>query len=76
MIRVTRFNRSTVFLNATLVETVEATPDTVITLITGKKFIVTETVSEVLDMIESFYRKVGLVSVQARQLNAEGTDVS
>lgn len=76
MIRVTRFNRSTVYLNATLIETVEATPDTVISLITGKKFVVSESVSEVLDMIQTFYRNVGLVAVQARQLNAEGTDVS
>ncbi|MFD2171351.1 flagellar FlbD family protein [Tumebacillus lipolyticus] len=76
MIRVTRFNHSTVYLNATLIESVEATPDTVITLITGKKFVVAEPISEVLQMVESYYRNVGLVSVQARQLNAEGTDVS
>jgi flagellar protein FlbD len=76
MIRVTRFNRSEVFLNATLIESVESTPDTVITLVTGKKYVVLEPVSEVLERVESFYRNVGLVSVQARQLKTEGTDVS
>ncbi|TCP58827.1 flagellar protein FlbD [Tumebacillus sp. BK434] len=76
MIQVTRFNRSTVYLNATLIEAVEATPDTVISLITGKKFVVAETVPDVLDKIQTFYRNVGLVAVQARQLKAEGTDVS
>jgi flagellar protein FlbD len=75
MIRITRFNRSTFHLNATLIETVEATPDTMITLVNGKKMMVLETVDEVLAMVESYYRKVGLLAVQVRQ-NAEGKDVS
>ncbi|MGZ4030871.1 MAG: flagellar FlbD family protein [Tumebacillaceae bacterium] len=75
MIRITRFNRSTFYVNATLIETVEATPDTVITLVNGKKMMVLEKVDEVLAMVESYYRKVGLLAVQVRQ-NAEGKDVS
>lgn len=75
MMKVTKFNLSTVFVNATLVETVESTPDTVITLVNGKKLIVRETVLEVLNMIEGYYRRVGLVAAQVQQ-NAEETDVS
>ncbi|MGZ4105731.1 MAG: flagellar FlbD family protein [Tumebacillaceae bacterium] len=75
MIRITRFNRSTFYVNATLIETVEATPDTMITLVNGKKMMVLEKVEEVLAMVESYYRKVGLLAVQVRQ-NAEGKDVS
>lgn len=75
MIQVTRFNRSTFHVNATLIETVEATPDTVITLVNGKKMMVVESVEEVLVMVESYYRKVGLLAVQVQQ-NAEGKDVS
>ena len=75
MIPVTKFNRSVLQINATLIESVESTPDTVITLMNGKKLIVLETVDEVLALIESFYRRIGLVAVQVQQ-NAEGPDVS
>ncbi|HEU4964538.1 MAG TPA: flagellar FlbD family protein [Bacilli bacterium] len=75
MIKVTKFNRSELYVNACLIETVEATPDTVITLVNGKKMVVRDTAQEVLAAIESYYRTIGLISVQVRQ-NAEGTDVS
>ena len=42
MIEVTRLNGTTVLINSDLIETVEETPDTVISLTTGKKFIVKE----------------------------------
>ena len=75
MIRVTKFNRSVFYLNATLIETVESTPDTVITLITGRKFIVLDKIEDVLNQVELYYRSIGLVGVQVQQ-KAEGTDVS
>ena len=75
MIPVTKFNRSVLQINATMIETVESTPDTVITLMNGKKLIVRETVEEVLALVESFYRRIGLIAVQVQQ-NAEGPDVS
>ena len=42
MIQVTRMNGSTLMLNADLIESLEETPDTVVTLTTGHKFIVKE----------------------------------
>ncbi|PWK12705.1 flagellar FlbD family protein [Tumebacillus permanentifrigoris] len=75
MIPVTKFNRSTVYVNATLVESVESTPDTMITLVNGKKLIVRETVEDVLKMVEEYYRRVGLLAIQVQQ-NAEVSDVS
>jgi len=42
MIDVTRLNGKALTINAELIETVEDTPDTVITLTTGKKIIVKE----------------------------------
>jgi len=42
MIQVTRLNGTKFHLNALLIETVEETPDTIITLTTGRKFIVIE----------------------------------
>jgi len=47
-------------LNADLIETIEATPDTVISLVTGKKYVVREKVEEVIDRIVEFRRKTGV----------------
>ncbi|USG67932.1 flagellar FlbD family protein [Brevibacillus ruminantium] len=57
MIQLTRFNGVKFYLNATHVETVESTPDTVITLLTGKKYIVRETAEEVRSQILHFYQQ-------------------
>jgi flagellar protein FlbD len=45
-------------VNADLLETVEATPDTVLTLTTGKKLIVTETPAEIVALVVEFRRKL------------------
>ncbi len=59
MIRVTLFDNKQIVLNAELVEFVEGTPDTVISLTDGKKVMVKETVDEVVESI------VGTSSVSA-----------
>ncbi|WP_017873781.1 flagellar FlbD family protein [Candidatus Caldatribacterium saccharofermentans] len=60
MIALTRLNGSVFVLNADLIETIEATPDTVISLVTGKKYVVREKVEEVIDRIVEFRRKTGV----------------
>lgn len=47
MIEVTKLNGSTVLVNAELIESVEETPDTVLSFVTGKKLIVKESRQEV-----------------------------
>lgn len=47
MIDVTRFNNTQFVLNAELIQTVEETPDTVITLTTGTKYVVKESCEEI-----------------------------
>ncbi len=69
MIRLTRFNGIQFYLNITHIETVEATPDTVITLTNGKKFIVKEDAQEVAARINSFYQSVPLATVVPRPLD-------
>lgn len=54
MISLTRLNGKSFVLNALLIETVEATPDTLITLTTGKKFMVQEEVPQVVDLTTRF----------------------
>lgn len=58
MIKLTRFNGATFYLNATHVETVESTPDTVITLFNDRKYIVKESADDVARRIQAFYQKV------------------
>ena len=56
MIEVTRLNGEIVLLNCDWIEMVEETPDTVITLTSGKKIIVKEGRQEVKNLVKS-YRK-------------------
>lgn len=58
MIEVTRMNGSLVLINNDLIETVEQTPDTVITLTTGKKIIVKESRQEVGNLVKLFKREI------------------
>ncbi len=58
MILVTRFNGSQLYVNAELIQTVEGTPDTVITLTTGVKLVVHETPQVILDRIIAYRRQI------------------
>lgn len=49
MINVTRLNGRAIVVNAELIRTVEANPDTTITLINGDHIIVQETMPEVVE---------------------------
>lgn len=51
MIELTRLNGNPMVLNSDLVKTAEASPDTMLTLITGEKLIVRETCAEVLERV-------------------------
>ena len=58
MIEVSRLNGSIYFLNPDLILTLEATPDTVITLTTGEKLMVRETPHELIDRFVAFKRRI------------------
>lgn len=58
MIRLTRLNNQPFMLNADLVKFVEQAPDTVITLINGEKFIVRESIDEIVRRTVAFRRSV------------------
>jgi flagellar protein FlbD len=62
MIEVTRLNGKAFSLNALYIETVEAFPDTTITLTTGRKFIVRESEEEVRERIKRFYQQIQVLS--------------
>jgi len=58
MIRLTRLNRAPLVLNSDLIEHIDVTPDTVITLTTGQILRVRETAEEVIHRIVQFRRLV------------------
>lgn len=58
MIRLTRLNRMPMVLNSDLIEHIDVTPDTVITLTTGQILRVRETAEEVIRRIVDFRRQV------------------
>ena len=59
MIEVTRFSGEQFWINPHLIEFIEETPDTVITLITGKKVVIQEKAGEVRDKIIEYRRQLG-----------------
>ena len=54
MIRLTRINHSPIILNSDLIEHVEMTPDTVISLVTGQKLMVLESADDVVERVREF----------------------
>jgi len=66
MIEVTRLNGNPMLINSDLIKTAEASPDTMLTLITGEKLIVRETCAEVLERVLDYRAK--LLSSVARRL--------
>jgi flagellar protein FlbD len=61
MIRLTRLNRSEIVLNAVYIERIEAMPDTVITLTTGRKVHVLEPVQTVIGLVTDYYRGINIL---------------
>ena len=62
MIIVTRLNGSEIVVNADLIETVEATPDTIVTLVDGTRYVVEESPSELVGRIQSYRAAVLRIS--------------
>jgi len=58
MIHLTRLNHTPVVLNCDLIEHVETTPDTVISLTTGQKLMVLETAEEIIERVVRFRRSI------------------
>lgn len=61
MIHVTRINHLPLVLNADLIEHMESTPDTVISLTNGQKLVVLESVDEVVQRVIDYRRLTHLV---------------
>ncbi len=58
MIQVTRLNHLPLILNSDLIEHIEATPDTVVSLTTGQKIVVLESAEEIVERVIAFRRAI------------------
>jgi flagellar protein FlbD len=77
MIHLTRLNNQPLVVNADLIKFIENAPDTVITLLTGEKLVVRESVNEVLkrvgDFHDRFYRRVAPTVVFDTSLSGDSS---
>ena len=60
MIELTKLNNKKFVINSDLIETVEAMPDTTVSLTTGNKFVVRESVPEIVHKIVEFRQSYSL----------------
>ena len=74
MISVTRINGKELVINAELIEFVESTPDTIITLTTGRKIIVRESPEEVISRVIEYRRKIHQPITQVTEVPSEPSD--
>ena len=58
MIHVTRLNSDRIIINSDLIELVESTPDTVLSLSNGQKIMVLESPEEVVRRVVDFRRRI------------------
>lgn len=71
MILVTRLNGKTFYVNDDLIEFIEETPDTVISLVTDKKIIVTESIDEVVRRIVEYRQKACVLPIPSHIYKGE-----
>lgn len=60
MVILTKLNDQVFTVNSDLIETLEETPDTVVVMTTGNKYVVKETPQEIIDKIVQFKRRIHL----------------
>lgn len=58
MIEVTKLNGVKILINSDLIEIVEETPDTMITLTTGRKIIVKESRHDIENLVKLYKREI------------------
>lgn len=61
MIKLNRINGKELVINSDLIEFIEETPDTVISLTTGRKIIVGESVDDIIRKIVEYKRKLTIL---------------
>ncbi len=68
MIRATRLNQEPFYINSDLIEFIEETPDTVVTMASGRKLVVREKIDTIVDEIVAFRRRIYGVSPETSEV--------
>jgi flagellar protein FlbD len=71
VILVHRLRGEPLFVNADFIESIESTPDTVVTLLDGRRLVVADPATEVVDAIRQFRASV-LVAAEGLRETARG----
>lgn len=58
MIYITKLNNQKIAINSDLIEVIEETPDTVITMTTGRKILAKESTKEIIEKVLVYKRKI------------------
>jgi flagellar protein FlbD len=58
MIKLTGLNKEEFILNAEIIEKIEEVPDTLITLINGKRYLVLESTEVIIDKVLKYKKKI------------------
>ena len=74
MISVTKLDNASLVINSDLIEFIEALPETIICLTTGKKIMVKESVDEVSERIINFRRLINLPPVVREHEEGDSND--
>jgi len=67
LIFVTRFDGKKIVVNAELIEMVENTPDTIITMTTGKKITIKEKIDEVVSLVKTYKKELNLPLIKENE---------
>ena len=73
MITLTRLSGSVFVLNSDLIERINGTPDSVVTLIDGKKYVVRESLDEIINAVRAYRGEV--VAFGSQLADADPGDV-
>ncbi len=68
MILVTRLNGAAFALNPDLIERADSTPDTVVTLVDGTKYVIAETVADFIELVRQY--RASVIAEAHRQVDA------
>ena len=57
MVKITRLNDSVFVINAEMIEFLEATPDTIITMTDGRKIVAKDSIDEIIEKVVAYKRQ-------------------
>jgi flagellar protein FlbD len=76
MITLTRLSGSAFVLNSDLIERIDCTPDSVVTLVDGKKYVVCESLDQIVDAVRCYRGEVVAFGSRLAEEHHRGRDIA